>query len=146
MLLPATVQHTATYPDGPTIDYLLTELEDKIILHIRINGAMDSTFEIPVSASDSMRMAAGIHSEEALIEPKLIVGDHASYKIQVVAGQLAKLVMRATNPKDTILTIGSRWFGKGDEAETEDFDKLMFVAEHLGVLLEKRAGGGSGEN
>lgn len=140
MPLPSTLFHTAHYPNGPTIDYVLTELEDKIILHIQIDGAMDSTFEIPVSTSDTMRLASGTQGEDTLIEPKLVIGNHANFKIQIVAGQIAKLMLQSNNPKDTFLSIGSRWFGKGDEAQLNDFDKLMFVVENLGILLQKRPG------
>ena len=137
-MFPSTLSHTAQYPNGPTIDYILTELEDKVILHIRIDSTMDSTFEIPVSTSDTMRLASGTLGEDTLIEPKLIIGNHANFKIQIVTGQIAKLMLQSSNPKDTFLSIGSRWFGKGDEAESDDFDKLMFVVENLGILLKKR--------
>lgn len=138
MSIPSTLHHQAQFPDGPLVEYVLTELEDKMILHIQIDGAMDSTFDILISTGNNIMLASGYSSEDTLIEPKLIVGNHANFKIQIVAGQIAKYIMQAKNPKDTILTIGSKWFGKGDEAQPEDFDKLMFVLENLGILFGQR--------
>lgn len=112
------------------------EWDDKIVLNIQINGLMDTTFDIPVSTRAAVNSIHRIQSEEDLnIEPIILVGNHSNLKIQVVASQIGKLVLQLENPKNVILSIGSRWFGKGDESNPDDFDKLVFVLAGVKEVL-----------
>lgn len=96
---------------------------------------MDTSFDLPLSTLkviDSQVLA----SDESLgIEPVVLVGDPHNLKLQVVAGQIGKVVYLMGNRKNVILTMGSRWFGK--DPTDGDFDKLMFVLGKIKELLLK---------
>lgn len=112
------------------------EWDDKIVLNIQVNGLMDTTFDIPVSTKAAVNSIHRIESEDELnIEPVILVGNHQNLKIQVVAAQIGKLVFQLENPKNVILSIGSRWFGKGDESAPDDFEKLVFVLAGVKEVL-----------
>ncbi|ODV78250.1 uncharacterized protein CANTADRAFT_90619 [Suhomyces tanzawaensis NRRL Y-17324] len=113
------------------------ELADKMIINVQTNGIMDTTFELPISSRMAITHDAMISPEigDAGIEPRLIVGNHSNLKIQIVATQIGKVIATSRNPKDTILSIGSRWFGRGDETNNEDFDRLMFILGNVKRLL-----------
>ncbi|KAK6455469.1 proteasome chaperone 3/4 [Scheffersomyces xylosifermentans] len=113
------------------------ELEDKIIFNVQFNGVMDTTFDIPISSRASINHSAAIsHSEDdSGVEPVLLVGNHGNLKISIVATQIGKLIAASQSPKNTILSIGSKWFGKGDETNEDDFDKLMFILDNARKLL-----------
>lgn len=113
------------------------ELNDKIILNVQINGVMDTTFDIPISSKSSINAYSNLNnSEDGGVEPVVLIGDHSNLKIQVVASQIGKLVLVSSNPKNLILSIGSKWFGKGNESDGNDFDKLMFVLDNVKALLQ----------
>lgn len=113
------------------------ELVDRIVLNVQINGVMDSTFDIPVSSRTTINqgLSGTGEIEDAGVEPRLLVGNHANFKILIVASQIGKLIALGHNPKDAVLSIGSKWFGRGDEVREDDFDKLMFVLENLKKIL-----------
>lgn len=113
------------------------ELADRIILNIQINGVMDTTFDIPISSRTTINQAISgtMNIEDAGVEPRLLVGNHANFKILIVASQIGKLIALGQTPKDTILSIGSKWFGRGDEVGDDDFDKLMFVLGNVKKIL-----------
>lgn len=113
------------------------EFQDKIILNVQINGVMDSTFDIPISSSSSINVYSRIkNGETSGVEPVILIGDHNNLKIQVVASQIGELVLASANPKNLLLSIGSKWFGKGDEADDKDFDRLMFVLDNVKKILQ----------
>ena len=88
---------------------------------------MDTTFELPVSTKSAITYASAleipmdqfddeheqeIREREVIPEPILLIGDHSNMKLLIVA----KFKLISNNcPKPTILSIGSKWFGKGDE-------------------------------
>ncbi|KAL6451019.1 hypothetical protein SBY92_001269 [Candida maltosa Xu316] len=71
---------------------------------------------------------------EVIPEPVLIIGDYSNMKLSIVASQVSK-ILSLNSPKPTILSIGSKWFGKGDEVNDDDFEKLMFILENVKKLL-----------
>lgn len=113
------------------------ELEDKIILNIQINGVMDTTFDIPVSPKSSITSYSSLtNSDDAGVEPIILIGDHGNVKIQVIASQIGKLVLMSPAPKNMILSIGSKWFGKGTESDDNDFGRLMFLLDNVKTILQ----------
>ncbi|KAK6463989.1 proteasome chaperone 3/4 [Scheffersomyces coipomensis] len=114
------------------------ELDNKIILNIQFNGVMDTTFELPLSSKATVNYLSSISNSEADIgiEPLLLVGNHANLKISIVASQIGKLIATSGHPKDCILSIGSKWFGKFDESNDDDFEKLMFILENTKKLIQ----------
>lgn len=109
---------------------------DKIILSILINGAADATFDLPLPIHTAMLPA--VPAEDSLpVEPIVLVGDQQNVKIQVVAAQIGKVVMHLKHPRNAILSIGTRWFARGDATNADDFEKVTFVLEHVKRLLEK---------
>lgn len=111
---------------------------DKIILNVHINSIIDSTYSVERSARSTVDAARYTEWDEevpdALIEPKLIIGNHANMKVSIVAAEIGKLVTLITQ-QDLILSIGSRWFGKPDEVLEDDFEKLMFILENVKKVL-----------
>ncbi|GBL47788.1 hypothetical protein FDK38_001858 [Candidozyma auris] len=122
-------------PEGAQFAFYAVLFDDKLVLNILIDGVMDTSFDLPLSTSkviDSQVLA----SDESLgIEPVVLVGDPHNLKLQVVAGQIGKVVYSMGNRKNVILTMGSRWFGK--DPKDGDFDKLMFVLGKIKELLLK---------
>ncbi|RCK63960.1 hypothetical protein Cantr_10638 [Candida viswanathii] len=117
------------------------------IINIAINGLLDTTFELPVSTKSTINYASSMEIQtdgydeeeedrerEVIPEPVLLIGDHANMKLLIVASQVSKIVS-VTSPKPTILSIGSKWFGKGDEVHEDDFERLMFILENVKKLL-----------
>mmetsp|Transcript_7152 Transcript_7152/g.9053 ORF Transcript_7152/g.9053 Transcript_7152/m.9053 type:complete len:142 (+) Transcript_7152:894-1319(+) len=130
---------TAKYPGDDETEFIFHKIEfnDKIILNVQINGVMDTTFDIPVSSKSSINAYSNIsNSEDGGLEPVILIGDHSNLKIQVVASQIGKVVLASSEPKNLILSIGSKWFGKGNETDENDFNKLMFVLDNVKQLLK----------
>lgn len=67
-------------------------------------------------------------------EPQMIIGDYSNMKISIVASQIGKLTS-LHSPRELILSIASKWFGKGDEVCDDDFEKLTFILENVKRLL-----------
>ncbi|KAI5967551.1 hypothetical protein CANMA_002985 [Candida margitis] len=137
----------ATTHDNEEFFFHLIQFQNKQILNISINGILDTTFKIPVSTKTSinyesmMDLAENDNGEEELStggglqpEPQMTIGDYSNMKISIVAGQIGKL-MSTQSPRDVILSIGSKWFGKGDEVSHDDFEKLTFVLQNVKKLL-----------
>lgn len=121
---------------------LATNLEDKLILNIQINGTMDTTFDIPISTSVKVRQTLGggsqlinNHEDDAGIQPIVLIGEVNNIKLDIVATQIGKLMLTKQDPKNVILTLGSKWFGKSDVHEEDDFDKLMFILESVKSVI-----------
>ena len=113
---------------GAELQFTAVNLLDKILINVQIDGAMDTTLDIPLSTGAAVRLAGnGSWDLDIGIEPVVLVGSRA-VKINVVATQIAKLVHMTG--KGVLLSIGSRWFGP-DEVQETDFDKLQMVL--LGV-------------
>lgn len=130
---------TAKFPGDEENEFTFhkIELNNKLILNVQINGVMDTTFDIPVSSKSSINAYSNLsNSEDGGVEPVILIGDHSNLKIQVVASQIGKLVLVSQEPKNLILSIGSRWFGKGNETDENDFNKLMFVLDNVKQLLK----------
>ncbi|CAI5757197.1 unnamed protein product [Candida verbasci] len=125
------------YDDNTEFFFHKLEFLDKIILNIAINGVQDTTFEIPMTTKTTINYMSAIEQdfEDQSPEPRLIIGNHDNLKIHIVASQIGKLILQS-NPKDLIISIGSKWFGKGDDIESDDFDKLMFVLANVKTLLQ----------
>lgn len=115
------------------------------IINISINGLLDTTFELPVSTKSTINYISSMEIQtdgydddgrerEVIPEPVLLIGDHANMKLLIIASQVSKIIS-VTSPKPTILSIGSKWFGKGDEVRDDDFDRLMFILENVKKLL-----------
>lgn len=114
---------------------ILFNYADKYILNVLVDDVMDTTLDLPISSHGAINQQ--LHNEEDLaIEPQLLVGDPANLKIQIVAAQIGKVIMTLAYPKNTVLTIGSRWFGSGTETREGDFEKLMVVLEAVKGVLE----------
>lgn len=123
---------------------------NKQILNISIDGILDTTFKIPVSTKASINyesMMDLIEREDVdddgqeftsagqlPPEPQMIIGNYSNMKISIVASQVGKL-MSIHSPREVILSIASKWFGKGDQVCEDDFDKLSFILENVKKLL-----------
>lgn len=135
-------QFTRTYPDQNT-EFLFqkVEINDSMILNVLVEGIADTTFELPLNSQQAINILSDLsnfeENEDNLgIEPKLIIGDHQNFKIHIVASQIGKLILKCLKePKSVTLSIGSKWFGKGDQTTDEDFDKLMFVLANVKELI-----------
>lgn len=111
------------------------EFANKIVLNILTNHIMDTTFDLPLSTQATINPEIG--DEDSLgVEPIVLVGNPHNLKIQVVASQIAKVVAMLENPRNVILSIGSRWFGAADQTDDGDFDKMMFVLSNVKQLLQ----------
>lgn len=108
---------------------------DKIITNVIIDGVADATFDIPLSTKSTI--SASLHLEDSLpVEPVVLVGDPQNVKMQVIASQIGKVVLHLKQPKNVILSIGTRWFGSGDETNDDDFEKLALILQHIKALLQ----------
>lgn len=139
---------TARYDEATELFFHKLELNDRIILNVHINGILDHTFDVPLSTRTTISepIASGytsdedeeLHVADNSVEPRLVIGNHANLKIAIVAGEIGKLVGKfLLNPKDMVLSIGSRWFGLGDVVAKDDFEKLMFVLSNLKRVLSE---------
>lgn len=131
---------TKTYSNDADAEFTFQKIElgDKIVLNVYINGIIDTTFDIPISSRAAINSSTFSleSSEEGLgVEPVILVGDPNNLKIQIIAGQIGKLVLLLKEPKNLILSIASRWFGRGDETTDQDFEKLMFVLSGVKEVL-----------
>lgn len=124
---------TAKYGEDH-FSFQTVEFDNKIILNVMINGIVDTTLDIPLSAQTTINPL--LQEEESLgVEPVVLLGDPRNIKIQVVASQIGKVVQLLKHPRNVILSIASRWFGCADETHDGDFEKLMFVMQHVKQLL-----------
>lgn len=118
------------------------EIGETLILNIMIDGIADTTMELPLNSQQAINILSELSNfeeyEESLgVEPRIIIGDHNNYKIQVIGSQIGKLLLKTLKePKSVILSIGSRWFGKGDDTTDDDFDKLLFILDNLNKLIK----------
>lgn len=114
--------------------FQLIEFDDKIILNVMINGIVDTTLDIPMPTQSHINDP--LQDEQSLgVEPVVLLGDPHNIKIQVVASQIGKVVQLLRRPRNIILSIASRYFGKGDVTQDGDFEKVMFVVQHVKELL-----------
>lgn len=128
-----TKELTSTYKQDRFV-FQSVSFQDKLILNILINGIVDTTFDLPLSTQASINRM--LKDEESLgIEPVVLVGDPSNLKLQVIAGQISKVILLLKDPKNTILSLGSKWFGRGHETGPHDFEKLVFVLENVKALL-----------
>ncbi|KAI3402451.1 hypothetical protein KGF56_004748 [Candida oxycetoniae] len=138
---------TATFPNSKSNEqffFHLLEFQNKLVLNISVDGVLDTTFKLPISTKRTINYESmmdlnenddSIENEyDFQIEPQLLIGDHANMKIAIIAGQVAKLIS-TQKPKETILSIGTRWLGKGDQVEENDLAKLTFILENVKKLL-----------
>lgn len=124
----------ASYGDD-SLRFQKIEFSTKLILNVLTNDVMDTTFDIPLSTHATIN--TNFSDEESLgVEPIVLVGDPHNLKIQVVAAQIGKVVKLLRNPRNVILSVGSRWFGRGDSTGDGDFEKLMFILGNIKTLLE----------
>lgn len=108
---------------------------DKIIVNVVIDGAADATFDLPLSTHSAISTA--LQLEDSLpVEPVVLVGDPQNIKMQVIAAQIGKVVLHLKHPRNVILSIGTRWFGRGDSTNEDDFEKVAFVLENVKSLLQ----------
>lgn len=123
----------ATYEDTQ-VSFQAVFFADKIILNVVVDGAADATFDLPLSTHSVISPA--LQLEEGLaVEPVVLVGDPQNVKMQVVAAQVGKVVLHLKHPRNVILSIGTRWFGRGDVTGGDDFEKVAFVLENVKALL-----------
>lgn len=134
--------HSQTQAQSISATYGADEFEfhkisysDKLVLNIMVNGAMDTSFDLPLLTLSTINRS--IQQEDSLgPEPVVLMGDPNNLKLQVIASQIGKVVSQLRDPRNVILSMGSRWFGKADETSDGDFEKLMFVLQHVKSLLE----------
>ncbi|KAI5954640.1 hypothetical protein KGF54_002416 [Candida jiufengensis] len=127
-------------------NFHLIQFNEKQILNISIDGILDTTFKLPISTKRSINYESmmdlnendvdneEINEDRYLPEPQLLVGDYSNLKISIIASQIGKIIS-LNHPKETILSIGSKWFGKGDEINDDDFEKLGFILENVKKLF-----------
>lgn len=130
-----------TYPSDAEAEFTFQKIElgDKIVLNVYHNGIIDTTFDIPISsraAINSSTLSMQNNEDSLGVEPIILVGDPNNLKIQIIASQIGKLVLLLKTPKNLILSIASRWFGRGDETNDQDFEKLMFVLSGVKEIIE----------
>ncbi|OBA19112.1 hypothetical protein METBIDRAFT_225494 [Metschnikowia bicuspidata var. bicuspidata NRRL YB-4993] len=117
------------------IDFHSISFTDKLILNIMVNGAMDASFDIPLLTLSTINRS--IQQEDSLgPEPVVLMGDPNNLKAQLIASQVGKVVSQLREPRNVILSISSRWFGKADGIAEGDFEKLMFVLQNVKTLLD----------
>ncbi|KAI5961397.1 uncharacterized protein KGF55_004020 [Candida pseudojiufengensis] len=125
-------------------NFHLIQFGDKQILNISINGILDTTFKLPISTKRTIDYESmmdlneddddQINENRFLPEPQLLIGDYSNMKISIIASQIGKIIS-LNYPKETILSIGSKWFGKGNEVNDDDFEKLSFIIENVKKLF-----------
>lgn len=118
---------------GTPVTFQRVDFADKLILNIYVDGVIDTTFDVPVSTRQLISGRA-LEPEALDIEPVVLVGDPQNLKIQIVASQIAKVVLLLEWPRNMVLSIGSRWFGR--ESQEGDFERMMFVLEAVKELLQ----------
>lgn len=128
------IKATGPGPEAPLVVFQKIPFADKLIVNIAVNDVMDTTFDLPLSTANSISI--NTFDDETLlgVEPVVLLGDPHNLKLQVIAAQIGKVIHQLSDRKNVILTIGSKWFGK--EQQDGDFEKLMFVLEHVKKLLQ----------
>lgn len=140
---PFNTQFVRTFEDQTEFLFQKVEVDDTLILNIIIEGIADTTFELPLNSQQAINILSDISNfednEDSLgIDPKLLVGDHRNLKIQIVATQIGKLLLKdLKEPKNVTLSLGSKWFGRGDETSDQDFNKLMFILANVKELITR---------
>lgn len=120
--------------NNTSVNYQVISFADKIILNVIIEGAADATFDLPLSTHSTVSPA--LQLEDSLpVEPVVLVGDPQNVKMQVIAAQIGKVVLHLKHSRNVILSIGTRWFGRGDVANDDDFEKVAFVLQNVKTLL-----------
>lgn len=127
--------HELTAEYGPDVlVFQRLSFPNKLVLNILINDVMDTTFDIAMPTTSAL--SQNLQDEMALAtDPVLIIGDALNTKLKVFASQIGKVILQLPHPQDVILTMGSRWFGKGGEVQDGDFDKLVFILEQVKKLI-----------
>lgn len=107
---------------------------DKYIVNVIVNDVVDSTFDIPLATLAQVNRVLQ-HEESLPVEPVVLVGDPNNLKAQVMVGQLGKVILQLGAPKNTILSINSRWLGPA-EATDGDLEKLLFLLLQMKLLFQ----------
>ncbi|CAN3359378.1 hypothetical protein DICA3_D03510 [Diutina catenulata] len=119
-----------------TFKFQKFEAADKVIFNLYIDGGMDSTFFVPITAKSVLALDSGLY-DEASVDPQLLIGDHSNLKAQIVAGEIAKMVIKILR-KPVVVSFGSKWFGR--DITSNDFEKLMWtlseVRKECGAMCE----------
>lgn len=124
---------TATF-GADNFEFHRITFTDKVILNVMVNGAMDTSFDIPLLTLSTINRS--LDQEDSLgPEPVVLMGDPNNLKLQVIASQIGKVAAQLKEPRNVILSIASRWFGNPDETNYGDFDKLVFVLQQIKSLL-----------
>lgn len=117
--------------DGHQFQFQHIEAADQVIYNVYIDGGMDSTFTIAVPAKFTMAMHQML-PEQLQVDPVLIVGDHSNLKVEIVAAEIAKMVI-LHKQKPVVLSMGSKWFGR--DITDGDFERLMWVLSQVKTEL-----------
>lgn len=132
----------------------LTSFTNKLVVFVRLNGEMDTSYRIPMPTETILGNMAGLSDpsnpddlkydrehgldndvldQTSKIEPVCILGDSSNYKMRVVCCQLALLLITSNKDetRDIILTASSKLF-RG-QLKDNDFETLYFV---MGLVKE----------
>ena len=120
--------------DGHHFQFQHVEAADQVIYNLYIDGGMDSTFTVAVPASFTMAMHQML-PDQLQVDPVLVVGDHSNLKVQIIAAEVAKMVI-IHKQKPVVLSLGSKWFGR--DLADGDFDRLMWVLGQVKADLSSR--------
>lgn len=129
---------TALYDDAHSILFQRIDFGEALVVNVAVNGVLDTTFEaVPRPAAPACLDSYGLDDITTTgPEPKLLVGNHANLKVQVVASEIAKLF--GTLPsclckEKVVYSLGLKWLGT--EPDNDDFNKIMFLLENLKLVL-----------
>lgn len=128
----------ALYDDAHSILFQRIDFGEALVVNVAVNGVLDTTFEaVPKPAPPTYPDSYGSDDIGSTgPEPKLLVGNHANLKVQVVASEIAKLL--GTLPsclckEKVVFSMGLKWLGT--EPNNDDFNKVMFLLENLKLVL-----------
>lgn len=142
--------------NGDELSVNAVHFENQILLQIRFNGEMDTTYEVSQKGLRSANFGAPLAGQGELSFPEEEDGDNFDFtkdnlsdyevvtklgnsndmKLPVICTQISELFQRvilpsinqSTEGKSYLITTSSKiWRDSNNESNTKDFNKLVFV-------------------
>lgn len=124
--------------EGIEYNFGINEFLDKRVVHVYRDGQKDSVVDIqlPTMLTQSILEEDEGEELESKIKSSYIVGDSRNMKTLIMATQIGKLLVKSDlGDKNVILNTSGRIFGRGDQVDDKDFERLMFVVSSVKELL-----------
>lgn len=121
--------------NGEEISIEVVDFTNKMILLIRKNGEVDTTFD--VKAPDSQTFFAARSQADPfadfICDKTCLIGQSSNLKISILVNHIAKLIYSNNESRNLIITLSSKLFPKEDSKK--DLDIIIEILSTLKKVL-----------